>query len=223
MKKTVSFISALMLVTAAFVSCEKSDDDSKASGKSKKEKPSNDLVGTWIPDEKTMESFEENLALGSTGFEKFEYVFTDTEMQLNAKMDMSKMLSVTDDSFNVYGQSFDRTYDGEVITVTDDGMTVAEFTRIDEADKDNIYGKYSNEEMSLIAEGGETYFEFPESGVSYMIMNAAQKYTYDEENSKIITLDEDGEEDDEIVVKLDGDNLTLSSEVEGELSFTRAK
>lgn len=220
MKKTISFISALMLMTAAFVSCGKSDDDSKASGKSKKEKSANDLVGTWTPDDKTMESLEDSL--GGMGFEKIEYVFTDTEMQLNAKMDMSEMLSITDDGFNVYGQDFERTYDGEVITITADGMTVAEFTRIDEADKDNIYGKYSNEEMSGVAEGGEMYFEFPESGVSYMVMNAAQEYTYDEENSKIVTQDNDGKEE-EISVKLDGDNLTLTSKEDGELSFVRAK
>lgn len=205
MKKTLSFISAIALITCAFVSC---GDKEEGSSKKEEKKIDKGIVGTWIPSEDTLGEMQKDMG-GGMKLEKAEITITAKDITLNLYVDSSELLCVTDDSFELSGQSFDKEYDGEVITIIADGQKVAEFDRVDDPDEDNIYGKYSNEEMSGIAAGGEVIFEFAESGVSYMIMSEKQECTYDEETGKLIIINSEGEED-ESVVKIDSDTLTVT-------------
>ncbi len=205
MKKTLSFISAIALITCAFVSC---GDKEEESSKKEEKKTDKGIVGTWIPSEDTLGEMQKDMG-GGMKLEKAEITITTKDITLNLYVDSSELLCVTDDSFELSGQSFDKEYDGEVITIIADGQKVAEFDRVDDPDEDNIYGKYTNEEMSGIAAGGEVIFEFAESGVSYMIMSEKQECTYDEEAGKLIIINSEGEED-ESIVKIDSDTLTVT-------------
>lgn len=208
MKKTLSFISVLALITCAFVSC--GDKDDKDSSEKKEKKAEKGIVGTWVPSGDTLEEMEKEFS-GGMSVESAELVITETEMSMNASINASDLFCVTDDGFNLSGQSFDMEYDGKVITIVADGQEVSEFERVDEPDEDNVYGKYKNDEMSDITPGGEMIFDFAESGVSYMIIYMKEEYTYDEETSKITTTDADGETE-EVEYKVDGDTLTITDE-----------
>ncbi len=219
MKKTLSFISVLVLVTGAFVSC--GDKEDKGSSEKKEKKAEKGIVGTWVPSGDTLEEMEKEFS-GGMSVESAELVITETEMSMNASINASDLFCVTDDGFNLSGQSFDMEYDGEVITVVAEGQELAEFERVDDPDEDNVYGKYKNDEMSDIASGGEMIFDFAESGVSYMIISMKEEYTYDEETSKITTTDADGETE-EVEYKVDGDTLTITDEDGKVETFTRAE
>ncbi len=208
MKKALSFMSVLVLVTGSFVSC--GDKEDKGSSEKEEKKTDKGIVGTWIPSGDTLEEMQKDMG-GGMKLEKAEIKITENDITLNASVDSSELLCVTDDGFNLSGQSFDKEYDGEVITIIAGDQAVAEFNRVDDPDENNIYGKYKNEEMSGIASGGEMIFDFIESGVSYMIMSEKQEYTYDEESGKMITTDSDGEEE-EATVKIDGDTLIVTDE-----------
>lgn len=219
MKKTLSFISVLVLVTGAFVSC--GDKEDKGSSEKKEKKAEKGIVGTWVPSGDTLEEMEKEFS-GGMSVESAELVITETEMSMNASINASDLFCVTDDGFNLSGQSFDMEYDGKVITIVADGQEVSEFERVDEPDEDNVYGKYKNDEMSDITPGGEMIFDFAESGVSYMIIYMKEEYTYDEETSKITTTDADGETE-EVEYKVDGDTLTITDEDGKVETFTRAE
>lgn len=219
MKKTLSFISVLVLVTGAFVSC--GDKEDKGSSEKKEKKAEKGIVGTWVPSGDTLEEMEKEFS-GGMSVESAELVITETEMSMNASINASDLFCVTDDGFNLSGQSFDMEYDGKVITIVADGQEVSEFERVDEPDEDNVYGKYKNDEMSDITPGGEMIFDFAESGVSYMIISMKEEYTYDEETSKITTTDADGETE-EVEYKVDGDTLTITDEDGKVETFTRAE
>lgn len=208
MKKALSFMSVLVLVTGSFVSC--GDKEDKGSSKKEEKKSDKGIVGTWIPSGDTLEGMQKDMG-GGMKLEKAEIKITENDITLNASVDSSELLCVTDDGFNLSGQSFDKEYDGEVITIIAGDQAVAEFNRVDDPDENNIYGKYKNEELSGIASGGEMIFDFIESGVSYMIMSEKQEYTYDEESGKMITTDSDGEEE-EATVKIDGDTLIVTDD-----------
>ncbi len=216
MKKALSFMSVLVLVTGAFVSC--GDKEDKGSSKKEKKKADKGIVGTWIPSGDTLEGVKEGF--GDMSVESAELVITENDITLNASVDSSELFCVTDDGFIINGQSFDMEYDGEVITITADGQEVSEFDRMDAPDENNIYGKYKNESLGSV-EGGEMVFDFAESGVSYMIVSKKEEYTYDEKNSKLTTTDANGETvEDEC--KVDGDTLTFIDE-EGKIeTFNRA-
>ena len=101
-----------------------------------------------------------------------------------------------------------------------EGQEVASFERMGAPDKENIYGKYTNDEMGFV-EGGEIYFEFVEEGVSYMVISQSSEYTYDEEAGTVTVVDADGEEEVSSV-KFDGNNMTVEDQ-EGKIeTFTRA-
>ena len=219
MKKTLSFISVLVLVTGAFVSC--GDKEDKGSSEKKEKKAEKGIVGTWVPSGDTLEEMEKEFS-GGMSVESAELVITETEMSMNASINASDLFCVTDDGFNLSGQSFDMEYDGKVITIVADGQEVSEFERVDEPDEDNVYGKYKNDEMSDITPGGEMIFDFAESGVSYMIISMKEEYTYDEKNSKLTTTDADGETE-EVEYKVDGDTLTITDEDGKVETFTRAE
>lgn len=218
MKKTLSFISVLVLVTGAFVSC--GDKEDKGSSEKKEKKAEKGIVGTWVPSGDTLEEMEKEFS-GGMSMESAELVITETEMSMNASINASDLFCVTDDGFNLSGQSFDMEYDGKVITIVADGQEVSEFERVDEPDEDNVYGKYKNDEMSDITPGGEMIFDFAESGVSYMVISMKEEYTYDEKNSKLTTTDANGETE-EVEYKVDGDTLTITDEDGTVETFTRA-
>lgn len=218
MKKALSFISALALITCAFVSCGDTEDD--GSSKKKEKKADKGIVGTWVLSGDTLEEMQDDMGNGMK-LEKADITITEKDITLNAYVNSSELLCVTDDGFNLSGQTFDKEYDGEVITIIADGQEVAEFNRVDDPDEDNIYGKYKNDEMSAIASGGEMVFDFTESGVSYMIMSQKQDYTYDEKAGKITTTDSEGEEE-ESEIKLDGDTLTVTDQDGKVETYTRA-
>lgn len=218
MKKTLSFISALALITCAFVSC--GDKEDKGSSEKKEKKAEKGIVGTWVPSGDTLEEMEKEFS-GGMSMESAELVITETEMSMNASINASDLFCVTDDGFNLSGQSFDMEYDGKVITIVADGQEVSEFERVDEPDEDNVYGKYKNDEMSDIMPGGEMIFDFAESGVSYMVISMKEEYTYDEKNSKLTTTDANGETE-EVEYKVDGDTLTITDEDGTVETFTRA-
>lgn len=218
MKKAISFISVLVLITGAFVSC--GDKESGSSSKEKDKKSKNGIVGTWVPSEDTLKEMNKGIFGGMT-IEKAELAITEKDITMNASVNASEVLCVTDDDFTLYGQSFDKEYDGEVITVIADGIKVAEFNRVDDPDKDNVYGKYTNEEISATVSGGEIVFDFIESGVSYMVMSDKQTYTYDEKSGKFTTTNADGEED-ESTAKVDGDTLTVTDSDGNVETYSRA-
>lgn len=217
MKKTLSFISALALITCGFVSC--GDKEDKGSSEKKEKKAEKGIVGTWVPSGDTLEEMEKEFGSGMS-MESAELVITETEMSMNASINASDLFCITDDGFNLSGQSFDMEYDGEVITVVAEGQELAEFERVDDPDEDNVYGKYKNDEMSDITPGGEMIFDFAESGVSYMIIYMKEEYTYDEKNSKLTTTDADGETE-EVEYKVDGDTLTITDEEGTVETFSR--
>ena len=217
MKKALSFMSVLVLVTGSFVSC--GDKEDKGSSEKEEKKTDKGIVGTWIPSGDTLEEMQKDMG-GGMKLEKAEIKITENDITLNASVDSSELFCVTDDGFIINGQSFDMEYDGEVITITADGQEVSEFDRMDAPDENNIYGKYKNESLGSV-EGGEMVFDFAESGVSYMIVSKKEEYTYDEKNSKLTTTDANGETvEDEC--KVDGDTLTFIDE-EGKIeTFNRA-
>lgn len=221
MKKTLSFISAIALIACAFVSCE-DKESSGSSAKDKESKSEKSIVGTWVPSGDTLEEMKEDLG-GGMKVEKAELVITDTEISMNASVNASDLFCVTDDGFNLSGESFDREYDGKVISITAEGQTLAEFNRVDDPDENNIYGKYTNDELSGGTPDEEMYFDFVSSGVSYMIITHKEEYTYDEKTSKLTSTNASGETD-EAEYKVDGDTLTIVDE-DGEVTetFTRAE
>lgn len=219
MKKTLSFLSVLVLTAGTLVSC--GDKEDEGSSKKKSKKSENSIIGTWMPGEDTMNEIQEKLGGSGAEIEKAELVITDKDITLTAHVNASELLCVTDEGFNLYGQSFDKEYDGEVITLIAEGQKVAEFIRLDDPDEDNVYGKYSNDELSKSISGGEMILDFAESGVSYMIMSEKQEYTYDEKAGKITTTNADGEEE-ESEIKLDGDTLTVTDEAGKAQTYNRA-
>ncbi len=221
MKKTLSFISVLVLITGAFTSCG-GKESGEASGKKSSEEVTEEslgIVGTWMPSEETLEEMKEDLGSGMA-VENAELVITETEISMNASINASALFCVTDDGFDINGQSFDMEYDGEVITITADGQEVSEFDRVDAPDENNVYGKYKNESLGSV-EGGEMVLDFVESGVSYMIISMKEEYTYDEKAGKITTTNADGEEE-ESAIEIDGDTLTVTDEAGKSETYTRA-
>ena len=219
MKKALSFISALALITCAFVSCGDTEDE--GSSKKKEKKADKGIVGTWVPSGDTLEEMAEDLG-GGLKIDKSELVITDNDITMNASINASELFCVTDDGFLVSGEAFEKEYDGEVLKVIKDGQTALEFDRIDSPDKDNVYGKYKNDEISGAMFGDGMSFDFAESGVSYMVITLKEEYTsYDAETGKLIAKTDDGE-DDEANYKVDGDTLTITDEDGTVETFTRA-
>ncbi len=220
MKKALSLISVLLITAGALVSC----GNKKASSSDKEETRSEDqaeqgIIGTWVPSGDTLKAMMDDLG-GGMVMEKAEIVFDEKNMTMNASIDASDIIYITDDGVNLSGQNFDREYDGEVLSVLIEGQEVASFERMGDPDKENIYGKYINNEMGSV-EGGEMYFEFAEEGVSYMVVTQSNEYTYDEEAGTVTVVDIDGEEEVS-TVKIDGNNMTVEDQ-EGKIeTFTRA-
>ena len=96
MKKTLSFISVLVLVTGAFVSCGAKED--KGSSKKKEKKAEKGIVGTWTPSGDTLEEMAEDLG-GGLKIDKSELVITDNDITMNASINASELFCVTDDGF----------------------------------------------------------------------------------------------------------------------------
>ncbi len=220
MKKALSLISVLVIAAGALVSCgsKKSSSSDKEATRSE-DKVEQGIIGTWLPSGDTLKAMMDDLGSGMT-MEKAEIVFDEKNMTMNASVDASDIIYVTADGVNLSGENFDREYDGEVLSVVIEGQEVASFERMGAPDKENIYGKYTNDEMGFV-EGGEIYFEFVEEGVSYMVISQSSEYTYDEEAGTVTVVDADGEEEVSSV-KIDGNNMTVEDQ-EGKIeTFTRA-
>lgn len=221
MKKTLSLISVLVLAAGALVSCGDKESSSDKDDKKSEKKAEQGLIGTWVPTGETLEAMKEDLG-GGMVVDKAEIVFDEKNMTMNASVDASDLMCLTDDGFNLSGMDCDIEYDGEVISILMEGEEVASFERIGDPDKDNIYGKYMNEEMSSGMEGPEMYFEFIDDGVSYMVISQSQEYTYDEEAGTVTVIDVDGEEEVS-KVEFDGDDMTVT-DPEGTIeTYTRAE
>lgn len=199
---------------------DKDDDDDKDSKPSKKS--DNDITGIWIPDDAAVAELfgdmDDDFILDSMTFE-----FIENEIKVDATMDMSDMFCIQGDKFIMDGESFSYDYDGNVITLTFMGESLAEFKRVGKADKDNVYGKYTCDEMFGIDEDeGEIYFDFPEDNVAYMVMSMAMEYSYDEETGKLTVTDMDGEAED-MDVEISGDKMYMIDEDGEEITFIRKK
>ena len=220
MKKALSLISVLVLSAGAFVSCGDNNDSSDKDDKKSKKKEEKGVIGTWVPSGETLEEMQSDL--GGMSIEKAEVIFDEDTMTVEMSIEASDLMYLTDDSFNLSGQDCDFEYDGEILTVVMEGQEVASFERIDEADEDDVYGKYINEEMSLGSDEGEMYFDFVEDGVSYMVISQGQEYTYDEEEGTVTIIDSDGEE---VVstVEFDGDDMTVTDPDGVVETYTRAE
>lgn len=221
MKKAISLVSVLVLAAGALVSCGSKDSSSEKDDKKSTKKAEEGIIGTWVPTGETLEEMKEDLG-GGMVMEEAEIVFDEKNMTINASVDASELMYLTDDGFNLSGQECDVEYDGEVLTLLIEGEEVASYERIGDPDEDNMYGKYINSEMAELMEGPEMYFEFVEEGVSYMVISQSNEYTYDKEAGTVTVVDTDGEEEVS-KVEFDGDDLTVTDPDGVVQTYTRAE
>ena len=208
MKKALSLVSVLVLAAGALVSCGSKDSSSEKDDKKSTKKAEEGIIGTWVPTGETLEEMKEDLG-GGMVMEEAEIVFDEKNMTINASVDASELMYLTDDGFNLSGQECDVEYDGEVLTLLIEGEEVASYERIGDPDEDNMYGKYINS-------------EFVEEGVSYMAISQSNEYTYDKEAGTVTVVDTDGEEEVS-KVEFDGDDLTVTDPDGVVQTYTRAE
>ena len=221
MKKALSLISVLVLAAGTLVSCGSKDSSSEKDDKKSTKKEEEGIIGTWVPTGETLEAMKDDLG-GGIAMENAEIVFDEKNMTINASVDASEIMYLTDDGFNLSGQECDVEYDGEVLTLLIEGEEVASYERIGDPDEDNMYGKYTNSELASLMEGQEMYFEFVDEGVSYMVISQSNEYTYDEATGTVTVVDIDGEEEVS-TVKFDGDDMTVTDSDGVVETYTRAK
>ena len=154
MKKALSLISVLVLAAGTLVSCGSKDSSSEKDDKKSTKKEEEGIIGTWVPTGETLEAMKDDLG-GGIAMENAEIVFDEKNMTINASVDASEIMYLTDDGFNLSGQECDVEYDGEVLTLLIEGEEVASYERIGDPDEDNMYGKYTNSELASLMEGQE--------------------------------------------------------------------
>lgn len=236
MKKVLSFISALALITCTFVSCgdKKSDSGSGSDKKSssdsdsKKNKDDDDysdsdgIVGTWsltggsFMEENEKEFYDLDLS--------YEFEFTKKEITINSSQDANYDFLIFDGRFFIDDLECEYEYDGESLIV-DGGFDFGKivFNRVDAPDKDNIYGMYSLDEYDeeLFNYDPFDYVDFAKSNVAYGIYSKTVSYTYDEESGELVTTEESGEEET-LSCKIKGNELTITDESGESMILTRA-
>ena len=102
MKKTLSLISVLVLAAGALVSCGDKESSSDKDDKKSEKKAEQGIIGTWVPTGETLEAMKEDIG-GGMVVDKAEIVFDEKNMTMNASVDASDLMCLTDDGFNLSG------------------------------------------------------------------------------------------------------------------------
>lgn len=211
MKKTLSFISVLILVTGVFVSCGDKG-----------------IVGTWTCNADAIDIIEKTKADG-VKVENAELVFTKSDVICKEYLDISDVYCLTEDQFLIYGEKYDIEYDGKRLKAfKDDCANVYKWERIGAPDKVNVYGKYKlvndfDDEDIDNENDNKHIYNFAENGDSHLFISDKTEYNYNKKSGsgRIFPVCVDGEEE-ELSLEIDDDIMTVSY-YDTVLTFTRAE